>query len=504
MGRKPFVWPFKISTNFVRPTISIFIRMIPFTPAQNSCESRYLDSPKRTELYPEPRSLHYCASKGNSVIFPFPDYSIMETVASDPELASEMLALMNKELKSARLRIKELESRACSEEVDIITYIHRTEAAEKSLEIAKADLMEMSSENQLLRAALEDLRDSKKVETMGDDLQAQWSKETRDQSVSATDQSSSDTDGHTKELESALEKYYGKYKTEKLERKELKNTCKMLEEQLSHLKEESNRRCLEEEAFVIKHKELEHQEFKNEASLRISSVVDSQAVAPSLKKVLSRKEVVEYMLKFPKVDHRPRYNTLRPVYHSGMDLKKYLAADKRTSACSANFLFLPGLFAWCPKVHHAFAIGPVHIFESKKGRWIEKSIFESLYDKTFSLFYKYETGTYYAGTYKAIKLLDFARADFKTGKFLLRAWYALDATLPGEKNNGRQPSLVHDTVRQLYLDGVLKVEPLGLQCVAFDHGLYAGLKDRYEKLAEVAYYPEDAEQDRPQKKQRTE
>jgi len=33
----------------------------------------------------------------------------MESVASDPELASEMLALMNKELKKTRARIEQLE-----------------------------------------------------------------------------------------------------------------------------------------------------------------------------------------------------------------------------------------------------------------------------------------------------------------------------------------------------------------------------------------------------------
>lgn len=149
---------------------------------------------------------------------------------------------------------------------------------------------------------------------------------------------------------------------------------------------------------------------------------------------------------------RPRNHVLQPVYHTGVDLKNYLAAVRvifitltRTSLdakfvrtkerqgekhcdpfygglnflpfrrCSVNFLLLPGLLEWCAKVHHAFAIGPIHMFDAITRRWTHKSIFETLYDRTFSLFYKWGSGTYYAGTHKAIKLVDLCPNGFEGG-----------------------------------------------------------------------------------------
>jgi len=78
-----------------------------------------------------------------------------------------------------------------------------------------------------------------------------------------------------------------------------------------------------------------------------------------------------------------------------------------------------------------------------------------------------------------------------------------DATFIGKKSatiNSRLPS--SSTIGQLYSDGILKLEVLGLQCVDFDRNVYHALKERYEKLAEVAQYPEDTNLDRPTKKQR--
>jgi len=75
-------------------------------------------------------------------------------------------------------------------------------------------------------------------------------------------------------------------------------------------------------------------------------------------------------------------------------------------SCAGNFLFLPGLVAWCPHVHHAYAVGPFNVFDVSRSRWGRGSIFETLYNKTFSLFYKWGSETFYAGTYKALNLKD--------------------------------------------------------------------------------------------------
>ncbi|KAF8888164.1 hypothetical protein CPB84DRAFT_1786362 [Gymnopilus junonius] len=220
------------------------------------------------------------------------------------------------------------------------------------------------------------------------------------------------------------------------------------------------------------------------------------------------------MLELPGVDHRPRTNALSPIHHTDVNLKKYLAADKRTSKCSTNFLYLPGLLRWCPKKVHAIAMGPIHVFDSDKGHWVKKSIFETLYGKTFSLFYKNGFETYYVGTYQAVKLLDMFPDGFHDSKIFndgLSMSALADATFSSErkiKNGAGQPPS-SSNIRQLYLDGILKIEPLGLQCVGFDQNLYMALKVRYETcrpagLSGMMHYPENTQQGRPKKKQKTE
>ncbi|KAF8888163.1 hypothetical protein CPB84DRAFT_1474275 [Gymnopilus junonius] len=161
----------------------------------------------------------------------------------NPELASEMLALMSKELKAARLRIKELEDGA-----NITEYIQRAEVAEQSLETLKVDLVSVNLENESLRAGLEELRDAKsgiKREHPDRNQHAESVQDTRQHSLPGIEhlntdsQSSEEKDGHIKDLESALEKYYGKYKAEKHERKDLTATCKTLEDQVAHLEKEN-------------------------------------------------------------------------------------------------------------------------------------------------------------------------------------------------------------------------------------------------------------------------
>lgn len=71
---------------------------------------------------------------------------------------------------------------------------------------------------------------------------------------------------------------------------------------------------------------------------------------------------------------------------------------------STNFLYLPDLLVWCSDKENALAIGPIYVFDEATNSWSKRSIFQSLYGKTFSLFHHNNGSIIYAGLYKAVDL----------------------------------------------------------------------------------------------------
>ncbi|KAJ3515681.1 hypothetical protein NLJ89_g1600 [Agrocybe chaxingu] len=171
----------------------------------------------------------------------------MESISNDPELASEMLALMGKELKAARLRIKELESllekspstgvNGHSEEV--ADFKERTEAAEYSMIILRKHVDEVNAENGRLRLELEELKDSK---TRIKQEEQPTNEPRRDATISTDiqpDLDGTNNEAKMKQLEERLEKYYAKYKAQKELKLEMKAAVETLEDEKGSLQEDN-------------------------------------------------------------------------------------------------------------------------------------------------------------------------------------------------------------------------------------------------------------------------
>ncbi|PPR07065.1 hypothetical protein CVT26_005266 [Gymnopilus dilepis] len=416
----------------------------------------------------------------------------MDTVANDPELASNLLSLLNKELKAARLRIQELQDHGLHDEKDASRHIERAEKAEKELEMMKEDYRNLSTENGLLRKALQELRDSKaftvKQEHGEEDAslrELSYKSLSRQPSlpVIAHLESESANEMQIKDLEIALERYYAKYKKEKQEKKSLQEYSKTLEDQVAHLqKEREEKENFEKSCSSLRRQAAEIQTEIKELQRKRESALDS-LVRDQFTFTISYANIV--------------------------------------SKCSANFLYLPGLIQWCANVQHAVAVGPFRMFDTKNGLWNRESIFGALYDKSFPLFYKSGFSTYYAGTYKAIKLVgrlpldgfgDYTIFDDNLSLFALA-----DASVSrnsASKGTNHQPP-TNSAIQALYRDGLLKVELLGLQCVGFDQKLYNALQTRNASirplgLSHAVHYPEtnkkrqNTRQEPPKKKQKRE
>lgn len=155
------------------------------------------------------------------------------------------------------------------------------------------------------------------------------------------------------------------------------------------------------------------------------------------------------MLNLPKVANfkRPQNGQLQPICHRSTDLKSLLASVSAyfksfyslrltlvrftpglpydpvrfflnlptgLATCSSsnrlskNFLYLSDLLFWCSDMQSALAIGPIHVFDKPAQSWTKRSIFQNLYETTFSLFHQREEHVVYVGLYKAINLRQWA------------------------------------------------------------------------------------------------
>lgn len=165
---------------------------------------------------------------------------------------------------------------------------------------------------------------------------------------------------------------------------------------------------------------------------------------------------------------------------------------------------------------NALALGPMQTYdENALGNWKKKSIFDTLYDKEFSLFEQRDHFVFYLGTYKAICLLEHLKNgvsitqtdnnvsnETQNQKSRLpvnpRTLAALvQSTIPNFHGPHTQATRKNDQfspnrIGALYLDGRLKVEALGLQYVGFDGVLYANMLKRFQGPQSAVVMPEAA------------
>ncbi|CAA7269822.1 unnamed protein product [Cyclocybe aegerita] len=412
----------------------------------------------------------------------------MESVNNDPELASEMLGLMGKELKAARLRIKELESELeksptiavhrYSEEVT--DFKERTEAAEYSMIILRKHVDEVNAENTRLRLELDGLKDSK---TWIKKEEQPAHEPPREATVSTDIQPSLggiSNEEKIKHLEEALEKYYAKYKAQKELKLELKVAIETLEDEKG---------CIQEDNLILQKKvakaedriaRLQNKTQEKAEKSKSQTLKEELRPEERLSSFSELSEFKKYMSALPRYSERPAPAQLRPICHEGVDLNAYLSADSRTASCAQSLLYSPGRMTWTSSdAHHALILGPIHVFDDLRKTWQKVSTLRHLYDQTFHVFFPRNNCILYGGLYKVHSFRD----KHPDGCLLSGAsgLSLAEATIVNASSVGHNPrSIKPSDIARLYMDGILKVEPVGLQCVGFDKELYGVLKRKFE------------------------
>ncbi|EDR16165.1 uncharacterized protein LACBIDRAFT_321405 [Laccaria bicolor S238N-H82] len=202
---------------------------------------------------------------------------------------------------------------------------------------------------------------------------------------------------------------------------------------------------------------------------------------------------------FPQAKKRPRFGKLRPVSARATNLEEYLASvtlhntlpvslffltssmfqDPRTSWCSKSFLYLPGRLVWCSKrKDHALAFGPIFAFKS--GKWSETFSFSHVLGKKVELFFLHKKQIYYGGSYICHNSGPQNKDGFPIQKDMMDKWKELPFRLAEAsiEKSAKKRGAMRKIVTRMYLDGVLKAECLGLQCVGFNNGLNSVLSQR--------------------------
>ncbi|KAF9535205.1 hypothetical protein CPB83DRAFT_843662 [Crepidotus variabilis] len=190
-------------------------------------------------------------------------------------------------------------------------------------------------------------------------------------------------------------------------------------------------------------------------------------------------ELLDHLTYWSICTSRPRLQNLAPVCHEGVKLREYLASDPRSAECATNMLYLPGRSVMVGEgLQHVFAVTPMYVYDCATDNWRKYERSFPL-GTTFSFFCRRKEFIYYAGEY-TIKELCPAQSD---GAMLNCSGINLDALADTTLLNfeaGEKKNISKRTIKQLYTSFILKVLPLGLQCVGFDEALYNQLKIRFE------------------------
>lgn len=206
---------------------------------------------------------------------------------------------------------------------------------------------------------------------------------------------------------------------------------------------------------------------------------------------------------FPQAKKRPRFGKLRPVSARATNLEEYLASDPRTSWCSKSFLYLPGRLVWCSKrKDHALAFGPIFAFKS--GKWSETFSFSHVLGKKVELFFLHKKQIYYGGSYICHNSGPQNKDGFPIQKDMMDKWKELPFRLAEAsiEKSAKKRGAMRKIVTRMYLDGVLKAECLGLQCVGFNNGLNSVLSQRLADQKTSKKRKADSGQSNPRKRKK--
>ncbi|KAF9000412.1 hypothetical protein BDQ17DRAFT_1410299 [Cyathus striatus] len=397
--------------------------------------------------------------------------------AENSAVVSEVISALAKEVKFYKARVQELEQAA---------------KEQKCVSCSSDETREKLERAETVEVALQFKRETVCVKIDEEDEDGKLGCQ---QDV-AEKEDSVDDDAAKGELESLVLHYKVKYKKYKAEAARLDTLSEEHRDQATAAKEECKRATrklhdISEEVDQLKKTHTALDMRLAEAEERLDEATRNN-VTSTIKQLHGHDDFCDYMQQFPLCEVRPRYEKLQPICSRDVNLKQYLAADRRTVSHASNFLYLPGMFMWSPQheKHHGLGCGPAYIFNKTSARW-EKSVqFLSSYGSSIELFFSCKEHIYYAGTYRCHNLrtmhehgiaINFKNISLRA---IADATFYTSQSVPPESrvpSNGKQkvPEFHQATIDRLYRDGILRVEYVGLECVGFNQDLQTVLKERF-------------------------
>ncbi|PPR04851.1 hypothetical protein CVT24_007239 [Panaeolus cyanescens] len=415
----------------------------------------------------------------------------MPKLTDDPELTTEMLTMMGKELKQARQRIKDLESfkeaytandvLSPNETARLRDFRERTNAAEAAMEVMQSHVENVNKENYRLKEEIKKLQCQSVVKREVTESVLAPLRDYRDQGVSADNlQEENEHKTQIAELEAALERYYSKYVASKKARTELETKNEHLNSTLTLL-EMKHKDMMSQVESAVKEKEIAlNSKASYEAQLKIVSNKIETLKNESV-------HLADYHSLFPAVIDIGRPVALsppesEPVCFLGVDLGAYLETDPRTASYSKSVLYSPDLLQFPDNSgRSALWLRPLFEFDGRYwSSWTTNTSLRPPLGRDFTVFYPKDGYVLYAGQYTVAQI--FPRGQNDAGYLITTddpeesnvVISIAQATLKAEVNNSR----FHD-VQRLYTGGVAQVGVVALKFVSFNQQLHDILAKRF-------------------------
>ncbi|XP_006455477.1 hypothetical protein AGABI2DRAFT_194994 [Agaricus bisporus var. bisporus H97] len=175
---------------------------------------------------------------------------------------------------------------------------------------------------------------------------------------------------------------------------------------------------------------------------------------------------------YPSVS-RPGKHELEPVGKDWQSLEEILNFNEYTEKQIPESVLLPYSIGWYPP--HAVVFAPTITFNERTRRWIPFSLSHGYDGKSYHLFVSNCSSIFYRGIYKFRRIQNHKCSDIRQAK-------GFDGCVDQILDFTNFASSTKDDwkyLEYLFLDDVLPLECMVLQCLGFDRDLYENLIQQY-------------------------
>ncbi|KAJ7604403.1 hypothetical protein B0H17DRAFT_71478 [Mycena rosella] len=182
------------------------------------------------------------------------------------------------------------------------------------------------------------------------------------------------------------------------------------------------------------------------------------------------------MARFPTPANRPRFKTLLPVDTVKPSNNMYFFLHNVPT--QRQYRHFPDRTLWSgPDGVHAIVYHPTHEYWPAVQKWVTPPSISFLSPELFDLFLTSQNAVYYVGVYAFHSMRDVHPPGSPIPPDVSPVAIHQATGVPAANVNP------WDKITECFLDGHIKVECFGLQCVGFDHELYHKLRLRFVQPA---------------------